>query len=366
MRTTWCGFWLLACAGIASAQPARPAAVETTPAEMRSLAPSITATGQVRSRTGADIAAGIGGRLAFVVEPGTRVAKDAVVARVDLEDIRLQRAEQSARVIRGEVALRQAEHEYQRLAASGSAVSRFQLDQSANARDLARADLEIARAALSQTDERVSRAEVRAPFAGVVAERVRQVGEEVARGDAVARMQDTEHLEIRLFLPLRHVRAIAAGTEVKVLDDTGRRSATRVRTVVPVGDARSQSFEALIETPALDPPLAVGRTVRVQLPLESPRNVVAVPRDAVVIRGDGLSVYVVRNPQSSKPKVERVPVRTGVSEGDWVEVTGSLNANDAVVVRGAETLHDGDPVELVGERREWKSGKSGSRALSQS
>src|SRR5262249_36313084 len=163
------------------------------------------------------------------------------------------------------------------------------------------------------------------------AERLRQVGEEVARGDALARLQDTEHLEIRLFLPLRHVRAISAGTEVVVLDEGGRTATTQVRTVVPVGDARSQAFEALIETPKMDPPLAVGRTVRVQLPLEAPRSVVAVPRDAVVIRGDGLWVYVVRNPASPAPKVERVPVHTGVADGDWVEVEGALAAKDAVV-----------------------------------
>lgn len=364
-RTVW-GWLLLACAGTAFAQAERPPAVEITPAELRALAPTITATGQVRSRTGADVAAGIGGRLDFVAEPGTRVAKNDVVARIDLDELRLQRAEQAARVTRGEVALRQTEHEYQRLEASGSAVSRFQLDQSANTRDLARADLEIARATLSQTDERLARAEVRAPFAGVVAERLRQAGEEVARGDAVARLQDTDHLEIRLYLPLRHVRAISSGTRVQVQDENGRAASTTVRTVVPVGDARSQSFEALLETPAMDPPLAVGRTVRVQLPLEAPRKVVAVPRDAVVIRGDGLSVYVVRDPSGKEPKAERVPVHTGVAEGDWVEIEGALHADDAVVVRGAETLHDGDLVTLVGERKEWKSGKTSSRAFSQS
>jgi RND family efflux transporter MFP subunit len=334
---------------------AKAAAVETSRAALRDLAPSITATGQVQSRSGADMAAGIAGPIDFVAEPGTRVAKNQVIARIDPGEYRLQRAEQAARVTRSELALKQTNRELERLTASGTAVSRFQLDQAENTRDLAVSDLEIARATLRQTDDRLARAEVRAPFAGVIAERVRRIGEEVARGDAVIRMQDTEHLELRLFLPLRHVRAIEPGSTVQVrLDDT-RVVPGKVRAIVPVGDARSQSFETLIDLPQAEAELAVGRTLQVVLPLAAVQQVLAVPRDAVVIRSDGLAVYVVR-----KDKAERVPVKTGSADGEWVAVQGALTAQDAVVVRGAETLHDGDSVKVIGERKTWNSGSLGS------
>ena len=345
----------------AHAQADRPAAaVETSRASLRDLAPSITATGQVQSRSGADMAAGIGGPIDFIAEPGTRVKKDEVIARIDTGEIRLQRAEQAARVTRSELALKQADRELERLQASGNAVSRYQLDQAQNTRDLARSDLDIARAALRQTDDRLARAEVRAPFAGVIAERLRREGEEVARGDAVARLQDTEHLELRLFLPLRHVRAIAPGSSVQVRLDDERVVAGKVRAIVPVGDARSQSFETLIDLPAAEAELAVGRTLQVVLPLSAVQQVLAVPRDALVIRSDGLSVYVVR-----KDKAERVPVKTGSADGDWVAVQGALAAQDAVVVRGAETLHDGDPVKIIGEHKTWNTGSGRDHALSQ-
>lgn len=341
---------LLAWAG-AGAQERPAAPVETSKAEMRKLAPTVTAAGQVQSRSGADMAAGAAGQLDFVAEPGTRVAKGELIARVDVAELRLQRAEQAARLTRGNVALKQANRELERLRASGNAVSRFQLDQAENARDLAAADLEIAQAALKQTDERIARAEVRAPFPGVVSERLRREGEEVARGDVVARLHDTEHLEIRLFLPLRHVRAIQPGSTVQVRMADDSTAAARVRAIVPVGDARTQSFETLIDAPQLAAPLAVGNTVRVELPLESPKLALAVPRDALVIRTDGMSVYRVKADADKKGKtVERVPVKTTVAEGAWVAVEGALSANDAVVIRGAESLHHGDAVQVVKER----------------
>lgn len=330
----------------ATAQSARPPpAVEVTAAELRQLAPSVTATGLVQSRAGADIATAVDGQLQWIAEPGTFVDKGDSIARMEVDELRLQRLEQAARATRSEVALRQADRELERLRASGNAVSRYQLDQAQNARDLAAADLDIARAALKQTDERLSKAEIRAPFAGVISQRVRNVGEELARGEIVARLHNTEELEIRLFLPLRHVRAIRPGSTVTV--QSGRDEAVaRIRAIVPVGDARSQSFEVLIDAPQMQSQLAVGRSLHVELPLETPREALAVPRDALVIRTDGTAVFRVKDGKTA----ERIPVRMGISDGGWVAVEGELSERDPVVVRGAETLHHGDAVTIVGNR----------------
>lgn len=335
------------------AQPGKaPAAVEVTAAAIKSMTPQVIATGQVQSRSGADIAAGIQGRLSYVAEPGTAVARGGLIARVDVDDVRLLRAEQAARVSRGEVALRQAQREFERLKASGDAISRVQLDQAENTRDLAEADLQIAKATLRQTDERLSRAEVRSPFAGVVAERLRRVGEEVNRGDVVARLQDAGRAEIRLFLPLRHVAAIHPGSMVRLRLGDGRTAHATVRAVVPVGDARTQSFEALIDVPASDPPIAVGRSLSVEVPLGTPQQALAVPRDAVVIRQDGLAVFRVAGDGKT---VVRVPVKTGVAEGEWVVIDGALKPGERVIVRGAEGLRDGDAIDIVKVRTDGRS-----------
>ncbi len=347
MRTLLLTLPLLLLPLTGAAQSARPtAAVEVTPAELRQLAPTVMATGMVQSRTGADIATAVAGQLAWIAEPGSWLERGAVVARMDVDELKLQRLEQAARVTRNEVALRQANRELERLRASGTAISRYQLDQAENTRDLADADLQISRAALRQTDDRLDKAEIRAPFPGVISQRVRNAGEELARGDVVARLHDTESLEIRLFLPLRHVRAIRAGSVVAVRN-AGVEAGATVRTIVPVGDARSQSFEALIDAPLMDAPLIVGHSVQVELPLAAPQQALAVPRDALVIRTDGTAVYRIKDGTTA----ERIPVKTGIAEGDWVAVEGALSAQDPVVVRGAETLHHGDTVTVVRRRK---------------
>ena len=315
--------------------------VRVTKAELKSLAPRIEVSGQVQTHSAADLAASLDGDLAYVAEVGTQVKKGDAVARLDTTPLSLQRAEQAARLTRAQIALKQAQREAQRLRDSGDAVSRFQLDQAENARELAEADLQLARVTLAQTDEKLSRMSLRAQADGVVIERVKRAGEHAVVGDVVARVAATGGLEVHLFLPLRHVRAISPGSMVAVRTE-GREVSAPVHAIVPVGDMRSQTFELVIDAERIQPALAVGALVQVQLPLAAPKDAVAVPRDALIVRADGMAVFRVKD-----GKAQRVAVTPGVADGDWIAVEGGVAADDQVVVRGGESLHDGDSVQIL-------------------
>jgi RND family efflux transporter MFP subunit len=327
----------------AQAPPDRPAPVEIARAEVRQLAPSVNATGIVRSRSAADLAAAVGGRLQWVAEPGAAVSAGEVVARLDTRELSLARAEQAARVKRAEVNLTALERELTRLRASGNAVPRFNVDQALSNRDIAEADLQVARALLAQTNDQLARSRLTAPFAGVVSDRVHRAGEEVARGEVIARIVNPDELEIRMFVPLRHVRAVQPGHEVDVVADQ-REFTAKVSSIVPAGDPRSQSFEVLVKAPPVDGLLAAGNTVQVRLPLGEPQRKLSVPRDALVIRADGL--YIVR--MNGEQRAERIAVKAGVADGDWIGVEGTLEAGDSVVVRGAEGLRGNEKLDVVG------------------
>lgn len=335
-------FSLLAVA-VAHAQERPPAPVQIAHARVQELAPVVRAAGLVRSRASADLSASVSGRLHWVAEAGTAVAAGEVVARLDTRELALSRAEQAARVNRARVNLTSLDRELERLRASGNAVSRFAVDQAQSNRDLAAADLEVARALLAQTDEQLARSRLTAPFAGVVSDRVRRAGEEVNRGEVIARLVNPDELEIRLFVPLRYVRAIRPGHEVTVTTD--RRGFTAaVTSIVPAGDPRSQSFEVLVKAPGVDGLLASGDTVAVELPLGEPQRRLAVPRDALIIRAGGLYVYRVTGEQ----RAERVDVEAGVADGEWIAVSGGLRSGDQIVVRGGELLRGGEKLQVVG------------------
>ena len=114
-----------------------------------------------------------------------------------------------------------------------------------------------------------------------------------------------------------------------------RNGEAEVRVIVPFGNPQSHMFEVRLH---VDPELwTVGESVRISMPTAAVKEVLAVPRDALVLRREGASVFRVKEDNT----VEQVRVITGLGDGSHIEVIGELQAGDEVVTRGAERLSTG-------------------------
>jgi len=184
---------------------------------------------------------------------------------------------------------------------------------------------------------------VRAPFDGVVISRERRSGEDVARGEALARLTDIANLEVRAFVPLKHLPRVAVGAPIDVFATDARHTGA-IRALVPTGDVRSQTFEAMIDLP-LDAAAAwtVGQLVSVAVPIRSGQPALAVPRDALVLRANGTFVFRI----NEQDRAERIAVQIGDSSGELVSIRGDLAEGDRVAIRGAENLDEGAQVRVL-------------------
>lgn len=350
-RSLAIGFALCLPALAAAQAPSPPATiVEVAKADVAQIAPRRWVPGSVVSRDDARLATSAAGRLEFVAEVGTRLKSGERVAKLEDQAIRLHLEDARSEVVRiraqRELAQRQSER-YERLAAAKSIA--------ANQVDEARAQVEQYTAQLRQAEARVRTAqyeleqtEVRAPFPGVVTERLAQRGEFVATGASIAHLVDTAHLEARVQAPLALADSLKPEMALPVrLGET--RAKARVRAVVPVGEERSRQFE--LRLALLDSQPMVGSAIEVALPERAAVKTLAVPRDALVVRADGSHVMRIGDGGSA----EKVPVQSGASDGELTAVEGPLNPGDLVVVRGAERLADGQKVR-IGSRSEVVAG----------
>jgi RND family efflux transporter MFP subunit len=226
----------------------------------------------------------------------------------------------------------------QQLATRNNA-SATQLDEAQSRLDMTRQSIKRAEISIAQIKRRISQTKVLAPFPGVVAERLVQMGEFVNRGAQVARLVDTEHREIRGQAPLTVAGWIREGMEVSV-EHQRLESLSPVRHVIPVGDERSRMFE--VRVAADNPAWIIGSPVRVALPNSEPRDLVAISRDALVLRGSDIFIMRV-NPDNT---VERVSVETGIGLGGFVEVIGNVNQGDRIITRGGERIQPGQAVTI--------------------
>ncbi|RME33199.1 MAG: efflux RND transporter periplasmic adaptor subunit [Gammaproteobacteria bacterium] len=333
---------LLLQAGGALADPPEPPPVVTVAeAEQRHFAPVLWVAGTVIPRLDARVAAEVAGRLVEVAEVGTRVRKGELLARLDDRDYRLLRQEAIAMVSQLQAQLRFASQEVSRLEklARQNNAARNRLDEVLSERDRIAGELKAARVRLQLRQLQLEKSAIAAPFDGVVTERSRSPGEWVDSGDPVVRLVDPERLEVTASVPQSALGFLREGLRLTVADERGETRA-RVRALVPVGDERSRLYELrlLLEGTAW----RAGHVVRVAVPLKAPELVLMVPRDALVLRQEGTWVYRIDH----EGRAERVPVEPGAGEGDWIAVSGALEAGDRVVVTGNERLRPGQEVRV--------------------
>lgn len=329
----------------AAAQQPPASVVQVAEVSRTELAPTVAVPGTIYSRNDVQITAGVAGQLQMVAEPGTVIERGQSVARIDTQPLRLQRAEQEALLERAEINVRQLNSQLrrQRELQNESLVSEFELEQTEANRDLAVSDANITRVRIRQIDDQIRRADVRAPFTGIVISRDRRAGEDVARGEILGQMTDIQNLEVRAFVPLKHLRRTTAGQSLDIFATDARHTGT-IRALVPTGDVRSQTFEARIDLPlAATDAWTVGQLVSVAIPIRAKELALTVPRDALVLRASGTFVFRINN----ENKAEQIPVELGDSSGTMIAVTGALSEGDRVAIRGAENLTEGADVKIM-------------------
>jgi HlyD family secretion protein len=205
-----------------------------------------------------------------------------------------------------------------------------------------------------------------APFSGyVVAEHV-EIGQWVSPADPVAEMVDIETVEVDVMVPQDYIVKVntkdTAGVQVDGV--AGPPLSGTVHRIVPHGDVRARTFPVKIHLSNPRHVLKSGMLASVTLPVGERVKAVLVPKDALVLGGRRLEVFVVEHPAEGEgpPKVRAVSVQLGVSDGDWVEVKSQppLKPGELVVVQGNERLVDGAAVEvtMLEEKKKFETKKS--------
>ena len=327
-----------------------PAAVVVAEAELRELAPSVDVPGTVISRNDSRLASDLSTRLEWIAEVGAVVKRGDVIARLSATPFELRVREAQSRVERERARVRFLRSEKDRLVKlqESNLSAKSRLDEIVSELAIAESDVEIARAQLGLMQYELEVTRIRAPFDGIVTERLRSEGERLNAADEIIRLVDPQTIEIVARAPLTTVNFIRIGAVLELHNDYRQDTAT-VRTIVPFGNPQSHMFEVRLD---IDPDRwIVGESVRLSMPTAAVKQVLAVPRDALVLRREGASVFRVNSDLS----VEQVNVITGLGDGNHIEVIGELRPGDRVVTRGAERLSDGETVSLNGAAAEGAS-----------
>lgn len=327
-----------------------PVAVETI--EQARLDSALSVHGTLYGKQDVKLTSSVAGRLTFVATPGQYVSKNDVLAKIDLLPLQLNKAKQEVMLERAKINLTFQKQELARLnrLAKTNSAAATQVDQAQNLHDLTLTDIKLAEIELKVIEDQLSRAILKAPFSGVVSERFERAGSEINRAQPVISLVDINNLEVRLYVPVKYLKYLSLGNELQLsagqLDDPQQALAT-VTAVIPATDPRAQSFEVRADIATDEAQSwASGQLVDVVVPLSSNTEELIVSRDALILRQQGVHIVKIQDDNTAL----HVPVIVGKGQGNKVAIRakdlGILNVGDRIAVRGAETLAQGQEVEI--------------------
>ncbi|MEP6632864.1 MAG: efflux RND transporter periplasmic adaptor subunit [Luteimonas sp.] len=169
------------------------------------------------------------------------------------------------------------------------------------------------------------------------------VGDTVNAGGALLHLARSDQLYVRLGIEPTDIATVHPGQTVELQAAYAGAApvAGTVTSVNPQIDPQLQLAQALINLEATNG-LLPNATVHAQIIVERRDSALAVPRAAVLYDGDTTYVFV-----AASGKAHRVQVRTGIEDGDLIQITAGLHAGQQVIAEGNHELQDGMAIRIA-------------------
>ena len=329
---------LLGCSSeveVQAEQPIRPAKLLEVTAGSNERQVSFPAI--IEANSTSELTFEVGGTLEeLLVKEGQNVVQNEVIARLDqrnyLNDLAAAQSQYDSA---------QTEYNRARRLIAEKAIARNVLDQRKSQRDVARNTLDNAQKAVDDT-------ELRAPFAGVIADVLLDQFQNASPGTAIAILQSTGDAQAVVQAPATLVANSGSFEPIEtfVLIDSapGARIPAVIHSASTQADQSTQTFEVKF---AFSPPenlvILPGMTGTVQSRLRvlgdgASAERVTVPLAAIAADGDERYAWLV---DTDSMTVSRQDIVVGSGIGESLIVLEGLQAGDTIVGAGMSYLHEG-------------------------
>lgn len=320
--------------GRAMAAGPPPATITDTRVQLTQWAQRIEAVGDLSAIQDVAIASEVPGKVVEInFESGAPVEQGEVLVRLDAAEDRAQ-----LEALRADLRLAQLENERVLKLRGSAAFSQSLLDRTQSQMTSLAAQVERQQVLL---DRKV----VRAPFDGVLGIRQVSLGDIVAPGDAIVRLQSLDPIYVDFTVPERHRGSVHPGQalELSVAAWPGQTFTGELMVVSPDVDVRSRTLTLRGQLGNADGRLQPGMFATVHLILSGAQSVLTLPRTAISFFAYGESVFRIDETEG-RLTVHRQPVQVGRTRDQRVEILTGLEAGQRVVHTGHLKLREGQAV----------------------
>lgn len=340
---------LLGCSPQSDTAAPQPRPVRTTTVEQREAGTPITLTGRIEAEDEVALAFRISGRvLENSRKLGDRLEPGQVVARLESQNERNALRSAQANLVASEGQLTQARNHFERqdtLLKQGW-TTRTNHDQAKQALQTAESQVDAAEAQLKTAYDLVSFTELKADAPGVVTTVGPGAGEVVQAGQMIVRVARRDGRDAVFDVPAQVIRTAPSDPRITVslTDDPKITVSGRVREIAQQADPVTRTFA--VKVGLNDPPSAMrlGATVTGRMEIDSV-PVIDIPATALTKFNSQPAVWIV-DPSNRTVSLRNIDVLR--YDPARVAVSGGLTTGEVVVTAGAQALHPGQKVRLLG------------------
>lgn len=277
------------------------------------------------------------------VEVGQHVKRGELLFAIDPQDIQSQISQARAGYQQAQAALENAKADFERFSQlyKEESVSRQQFDGVRLQYSVSQENLAAAKAGLEQAESQLNYANVRAPFDGVIVQKMAVAGDLAAPGNPIVVIENLRSLSVQTEVSQDLYAVIKVGDTAQIQVDGVLTPMTgEVYSLVSAANPRTRGHATKLSLPAVDN-VNSGTFARISF-VRGERQAVLLPESAIVTRGGIQGVFVV----GADNLVSFRMVRIGEKLNDHFEVQAGLDVGEQVVVSNNQTLVNGDRVSV--------------------
>ncbi|MVO10136.1 efflux RND transporter periplasmic adaptor subunit [Flavobacterium sp. TP390] len=272
------------------------------------------------------------------VKEGQRVSKGQTLAKIDDGGLGSQLAQMET-----QAALAKTTFERQQNLWNQKIGSEIQYLQ-------AKTNYEAQVKAVSQMKAQIAKTVVRAPFSGTIDDIITEKGSVVGPGTPILRIVNLGDMYLEAEVPEKNIATVKKGTEVivdfPILGETFNAKVTQASNYI---NPANRSFNIQIAVPSKNGQIKPNLTSKIQIKDYTNPKTIVVPISIISENADGEQyLYVAENTtKDGQATAKKVIVKTGLTQGNYAEITEGIKDGDLVISEGARSVKEGQKVSII-------------------
>lgn len=307
-------------------------------------------SGEVTAKQTANISTRMMGYINKIyVKPGDKVASGQLLVSISSDDILAKKAQVQAMITEAEAAAKNAQRDYERFKTlrNQNSVSDKELENVALQNTSMNAKVQMARQQMNEVNAMLSYTNIRAPFSGVVTQKMVDEGSMANPGMPILTIEQNGELQVIASIPENYIQYVKVSDVAKMeLKSLGITIDGKVSELSPSAFRTGGQYSMKLAIDTKDKEnIRPGMYVNILIPNKTGENItskIMLDKSSILYRDQLTGVYVIDDQSQANLRW----IRLGKTIGNQVEVLSGLSQNDKIVSKAEGKLYNGVKVSV--------------------